>query len=156
MKKRYKKILAKIKAGLENSTYAKKQCLQYICDILRQEVDHYDWVGFYLLSDKITQLLELGPFSGAPTDHTEIPFGKGVCGQVAEKEETMVIQDVQHEDNYLACSLDVKSEIVVPIIKNGKFVGELDIDSHQSAPFGLDDKKFLRKIIKLLLMKNCI
>ncbi|MFA9390188.1 MAG: GAF domain-containing protein [Prolixibacteraceae bacterium] len=123
-----------------------------ICELLKTEVFHYDWVGFYILDEK-AQFLQLGPYIGKTTDHTRIPVGKGVCGQVAESGQTMVVQDVSQMDNYLACSLDVQSEIVVPVIRNKIFVAEIDIDSHSPAPFTNNDIILLEQIaqkIKLL------
>ena len=156
MNEQYRSLLEKIKSDIKNAPEAKRQCLQYICDTLKESIEHYDWVGFYLVSEKIPELLELGPFNGAPTDHTEIPFGEGICGQVAQKKKTVVIQDVRQEENYLACSLNVKSEIVVPIIKDEEFIGEIDIDSHKKAPFGKGDKNFLQQIADILVQKNCL
>ena len=104
--------------------------LQAICELLDNRVAVFDWTGFYLASEKEHRILELGPYVGEPTDHTRIPYGTGICGQAAETLDTFVVQDVSKADNYLACSVDVKSEIVVPIMKNSEFVGELDIDSH--------------------------
>lgn len=104
--------------------------LQKIAELLDREVPEFNWTGFYLSSDEKKRTLELGPFVGEATDHTEIPFGTGICGQAADTLDTFVVQDVSKAENYLACSVDVKSEIVVPIMKNGEFVGELDIDSH--------------------------
>lgn len=118
-----------------------------VCILLKNKVYHYDWVGFYLLIDGA---LKLGDYVGKPTDHTEIAIGKGVCGQVAEKKETIIVQDVSQEDNYIACSIDVQSEIVVPVLKDGLFIAELDIDSHSPAPFSSDDQLFLEKVCKLL------
>ncbi|MCD6330660.1 MAG: GAF domain-containing protein [Thermoplasmata archaeon] len=115
-----------------------------ICKIL-SKIPHYNWVGFYI-ADNEKKELHLSSFVGEPTEHKRIPFGKGICGRVAEEQKTLVIQDVSKENNYLACSLKVKAEIVVPIFKNGEFVAELDIDSHQLAPFGEEDKKFLEKV----------
>jgi L-methionine (R)-S-oxide reductase len=88
----------------------------------------------------------LGPYSGARTDHMLIPVGKGVCGQVAKTKKTMVVQDVTAIDNYLSCNIDVQSEIVVPIMKKGEFVAELDIDSHSPAPFTEKDTCLLTNI----------
>jgi L-methionine (R)-S-oxide reductase len=119
--------------------------LRKTTELLHSEVSHYNWVGFYLLDAQKNELV-LGPFTGASTDHTHIPVGKGICGQVAESKRTMIVQDVTLQDNYLACSLDVQSEIVVPIIKNGHFVAEIDIDSHAFAPFTKHDELFLNKI----------
>ena len=104
--------------------------LRAICELLDSRVDVFDWTGFYLASKDEDRILELGPYVGEPTDHTRIPYGTGICGQAAETLDTFVVQDVSKADNYLACSVDVKSEIVVPIMKNDEFVGELDIDSH--------------------------
>lgn len=104
--------------------------LQQIAELLNREVSEFNWTGFYLSSKTEERMLELGPYVGEPTDHTKIPFGTGICGQAAETLDTFVVQDVSEADNYLACSVDVKSELVVPIMKNGEFVGELDIDSH--------------------------
>ena len=110
---------------------SRNEKLQQISELLDKEVDVFDWTGFYISSETEEEMLELGPFVGEETDHTKIPYGTGICGQAAETFDTFVIQDVTKSDNYLACSADVKSEIVVPIMKNGEFVAELDIDSHE-------------------------
>ena len=120
-----------------------------ICELLKQEVYHYDWVGFYIL-DPVNNELILGPFVGKPTPHTHIAIGKGICGQVAESGQTMVVQDVTQVENYISCGLDVQSEIVVPVLKDGRFVAELDIDSHSPAPFTEEDSEFLNKVCNLL------
>lgn len=124
---------------------SRDEVLLNICELLKKEVYHYDWVGFYIL-DKASQILHLGPYVGKATDHTRIPVGKGVCGQVAENKETMIVQDVSQMDNYIACSLDVQSEIVAPVLKNGTFVAEIDIDSHSAAPFTAADQELLEAI----------
>jgi len=121
-----------------------------ICELLKQEVYHYDWVGFYILDQEKNELV-LGPYVGKPTQHTHIAVGKGICGQVAESGQTMVVQDVTQVENYISCGLDVQSEIVVPVMKDGKFVAELDIDSHSPAPFTPADSEFLREICDLLV-----
>lgn len=108
--------------------------LEQICELLRNEVDHYDWVGFYF-HENDTQTLKLRAFAGEPTDHTTIPFGKGICGQVALSNQNFIVPDVSAQDNYIACSLTVKSEIVIPLFKDGKNIGQIDIDSHQLDPF---------------------
>jgi L-methionine (R)-S-oxide reductase len=120
-----------------------------ICELLKQQVYHYDWVGFYVL-DQAKNELVLGPFAGKPTPHTHIAVGKGICGQVAENCETMVVQDVTQVENYISCGLEVQSEIVVPIMKNGRFVAELDIDSHSPAPFTPVDSEFLARVCELV------
>ncbi len=120
--------------------------LYAVCETLSQTVPHYNWVGFYLVDSTQAQSLALGPFVGAPTEHTHIAFGQGICGQAAATEMTFVIQDVSRETNYLSCSPSVKSEIVVPIFKHGVVVGELDIDSHHLAPFGAEDRALLEAV----------
>ena len=120
-----------------------------ICELLKAEVYHYDWVGFYILDQEKNELV-LGPFVGKPTPHTHIALGKGICGQVAESVKIIMVQDVTQVENYISCGLDVQSEIVVPVIKNGRFVAELDIDSHSPAPFTEEDNDFLTKICDLL------
>jgi L-methionine (R)-S-oxide reductase len=123
------KILAEARNIIDGEG-TRDEKLQQICELLDREVDQFDWTGFYLDVPEEERMLELGPFVGEPTDHTRIPYGTGICGQAAETLETFVVQDVSQADNYLACSVDVKSEIVVPIMKGDTFVGELDIDSH--------------------------
>ena len=85
----------------------------------------------------------MGPYVGAATDHTIIPYGKGICGQVALSNETFVVPDVHDQDNYLSCSIDTKAEIVVPIMKNGENIGQIDIDSHTLNPFTKEDREML-------------
>ncbi|MFP4135805.1 MAG: GAF domain-containing protein [Candidatus Acetothermia bacterium] len=121
------------------------EVLSEVARFLRREVDHYDWVGFYLANER-DKRLTLGPFDGEPTEHTEIDYGEGVCGQAAEKEEVFTVQNVEEESNYLSCSPKVKSEIVVPIFREGAFVGEIDIDSHEAGVFTEEDEDFLRKL----------
>ncbi|MCK5739666.1 GAF domain-containing protein [bacterium] len=127
--------------------------LTQICQILANRVDYYDWGGFYLTDPQKKDELFLGPYVGAPTDHVRIPFGKGICGQAAEAKETVTIQDVTAEKNYLSCSIHVKSEIVVPILRSGSVLGELDIDSHQTGPFSEEDESFLKKICDTIAEK---
>ena len=137
-------VLEKFETNLVQSSHS-ENILKSTAELLRTEIPHYDWVGFYLM-DEQQNVLVLGPFSGKPTEHTHIPVGKGVCGQVAESKQTMIVQDVSQQTNYIACSIDVQSEIVVPILKNGKFVAEIDIDSHAYAPFSNEDEIFLTAI----------
>lgn len=113
-----------------DSNKSRDEKLHEICRLLDSEVGVFDWTGFYLASETEERMLELGPYVGEETDHTRIPYGTGICGQAAETLDTFVVQDVSKAGNYLACSVDVKSEIVVPIMKGDTFVGELDIDSH--------------------------
>jgi GAF domain-containing protein len=124
--------------------------LKAICYLLRRKVPHFHWVGFYLVDPDSPRELVLGPYEGDPTEHVRIPFGSGICGQVAESEETMIVQDVAAESNYLSCSIDVRSEIVVPILADGRFVAQLDIDSHDVSPFTDADRDLLESICTAL------
>ncbi|TET18836.1 GAF domain-containing protein [Candidatus Bathyarchaeota archaeon] len=130
--------------------FDKNAKLEAICKLLKDNVSHYDWAGFYLVDKTRQKELILGPFEGEPTEHVRIQFGRGICGQAAQLKRTFVVQDVSKETNYLSCSLNVKSEIVMPIFKNGKIVGELDIDSHTLSAFTHEDEVFLRKICKIV------
>ena len=126
-----KKVLQQqVKEIVNKKSISRDQKLQDICRMLAENIEVFDWVGFYLVDPEADRELVLGPFVGEPTDHTRIPFGKGICGQAAETNETFVVQDVNEANNYLSCSPLVRAEIVVPVKKNGKFVAELDIDSH--------------------------
>jgi len=113
-----------------------------ICKLLEKHIEHYNWVGFYFRNGNKEELL-LGPYVGAPTDHTIIPFGKGICGQVAVSNKNYVVPDVAAQDNYIACSISVKSEIVIPIFVNGENIGQIDIDSNTPDPFTEADERFL-------------
>ena len=123
--------------------------LQRLATALHAEVDHYDWFGFYLTVPGSRELA-LGPYEGAATDHLRIPFGRGVCGQAAEREETVVVDDVTQEANYLACSVETKSEIVVPIMEGDRVLGEIDIDSHRKNGFDESDREFLEELAGLV------
>ena len=116
-----------------------------ICALLDASFENYNWTGFYKADLKSKTLL-LGTYIGAPTSHTKIPFGKGICGQVAESKKTFLVDDVSQQSNYISCSLSVKSEIVVPILKDHIFVGQIDIDSHAPEAFGIKDQVLLEKI----------
>lgn len=113
-----------------------------VCQLLDTEIDYYNWTGFYFRNGDKEELI-LGPYVGAETDHTVIPFGKGICGQVAVSGETFVVPDVHEQDNYLSCSITTKAEIVVPIFKDDQNIGQIDIDSHQLDPFTKEDEELL-------------
>ncbi len=121
------------------NTYEK---LTKVCELLQNQIDYYDWVGFYF-ANEVERTLHLKAFAGEPTDHTIIPFGKGICGQVAESHQNFVVADVKAQDNYIACSITVKAEIVIPLFKEGKNIGQIDIDSNTADPFTEDDERFL-------------
>jgi L-methionine (R)-S-oxide reductase len=139
-------FLAKKIGEVLKSKVDRDEKLETVCKLLRDNVSYYNWVGFYVVDRKRQKELVLGPFEGEPTEHARIPFGRGICGQAAERRKTFLVQDVSKETNYLSCSANVKSEIVVPIFKNEEVVGELDIDSHALSPFTKEDETFLKKI----------
>jgi GAF domain-containing protein len=119
---------------------------------LDEEVAYYNWTGFYFMNDE-KQQLEIGPYVGAYTDHTVIPYGRGICGQVAVSGKTFEVPDVHAQDNYLACSLATKSEIVVPIYKGENLVGQIDIDSHELDPFTQEDHNLLEAVANFVAQR---
>lgn len=138
-------IISEIELLLDSKTKTLKVKLSEICGVLKTEVSHYDWVGFYF-ANHAKKTLHLGPFAGEETDHTFIPFGKGICGQVAESNETFMVEDVHAQDNYIACSIHVKSEIVIPLFVKDKNVGQIDIDSNTPNAFSSKDETLLKAI----------
>lgn len=127
---------------LNNNEESVENRLSKICQLLHDSVSYYNWVGFYFRNGDKDEL-KLGPYVGEPTDHTIIPFGKGICGQVAVSNENFVVPDVAAQDNYIACSITVKAEIVVPLFLNGENIGQIDIDSNTPDPFTKEDERFL-------------
>tara|TARA_R110000868_G_scaffold213709_2_gene463827 strand:- start:17637 stop:18092 length:456 start_codon:yes stop_codon:yes gene_type:complete len=127
---------------VSNEQLSVNERLLDICKLLQANVTYYNWIGFYFRNGTKKELV-LGPYVGAPTDHTVIPFGKGICGQVAVSNQNFVVPDVTAQDNYIACSITVKAEIVVPIFVKGKNIGQIDIDSNTQNPFSEDDERFL-------------
>jgi len=123
--------------------------LERITRVLTDGWPAFSWVGLYWI-DAARQELLLGPFSGEPTEHVRIPFGRGVCGQVAESGEARVVDDVTRESNYLACSPRVRSEIVVPLEREGTIVAQLDIDSHEPAAFGEEERAFVEAVARIV------
>ena len=128
-----------------------KDSLSFVCEFLQKNVKGYDWVGYYFHNDK--NQLVLKKYFGLKTDHTIIPFGKGICGQTAKSNMHIIVDDVNNEENYISCNINVKSEIVVPLFSNNKNIGQIDIDSNTLSRFTLDDLKFLKKINVLIAKK---
>ncbi len=126
------------------------ELLQQTVDLIRTKLPTYDWVGFYMLDPGDDSMLVLGPFAGAPTPHTRIPVTEGICGAAVAQGETVIVDDVHSDPRYLSCSIETKSEIVVPIRANGAIVGEIDIDSHTAAAFGGADRLFVERCAEIL------
>src|ERR1700730_14507805 len=122
-----------------------KVLMEAVCKLLHDHMLKYNWVGFYMLeAGTEPPILVLEAFVGAMTPHTRIPLNQGICGAAASSGRTIVVDDVAKDPRYLACSLETKSEIVVPVFANGKVVGELDIDSHFPAAFGVEDRELVQ------------
>ena len=145
----YTELTGQVRQIADNQA-TREEKLQAICGLLSDEVDVFDWVGFYLVDPDAERELVLGPYVGEPTDHTRIPFGKGICGQAAETLETFVVQDVSKASNYLSCSIHVKAEIVVPVMKGDTFVAELDIDSHTKDSITEKHREMLEEICTIV------
>lgn len=137
--------------GLARSSTSAEALMEGIVALLREKLARYNWVGFYMLETKADRdILVLGPFKGTMTPHTRIPLNQGICGAAAAGGKTIVVDDVNSDSRYLACSLETKSEIVVPVFVRGRVVGELDIDSHFFAAFGPDDRKLCEHAATIL------
>ena len=135
---------------LAKSAASAEALMKGIVTILHEKLTKYNWVGFYMLEKTGGDMLVLGPFKGTMTPHTRIPLNQGICGAAASSGKTVIVDDVNSDSRYLACSLETKSEIVVPVFVNGKVAGELDIDSHFLAAFGPEDRKLCEHASTLL------
>ena len=119
-------------------------------------LDTYNWSGIYRLEG---DTLVLDEYVGAATDHTHIPVGRGVCGTAVAERANQVIEDVRELDNYLACSTQTRSELVVLIYKNGivrsdgEIIGQIDIDGHQVGAFDASDEKLLTEMAAVLAQR---
>jgi len=118
--------------------------------VIAGRLSYYNWVGFYMLDPGDKNVLVLGPFRGAQTEHVRIPVTEGICGAAVAQGQTVIVEDVCGDPRYLACSIETRSEIVVPIRANGKIVGEIDIDSHKLNAFGAEDRAFLENCAEVL------
>jgi len=140
------KLLQDIRKVL-NGPQSLQETLRRVVQLLHGSFDHFDWTGIYLLRGDI---LELSEYLGAPTVHTRIPVGEGICGAAVREKAVLNVPDVSADERYLACSVETKSELVVPIMKGRKIWGEIDIDSHTPAAFGKEDEDFLAAVADLL------
>ena len=129
--------------------HSTEEKLKEIVQLVNTNYPKCIWVGFYFMNHA-TQTLHLGPYIGTLTEHTIIPFGKGICGQVAESGETYIADNVQEESNYIACSMGVQSEIVVPVYDGETLVAQLDIDSNTLQAFTQIDRDFLEEVCGLI------
>lgn len=137
--------IAKLKDIIHTQNNSLREKLQRVCQYVHDNEEKYTWVGFYFMNNA-QRTLHLGPYVGLPTEHHIIPYGKGICGQVAESGQYFLSNNVADEDNYIACSMDVKSEIVVPLYLNNTLVAQLDIDSNLPDAFNESDTKNLESL----------
>jgi L-methionine (R)-S-oxide reductase len=121
--------------------------MEGVVEVLKQHVRDYTWVGIYLLEGNE---LVLGPYRGKPSPHTRIPLGRGICGAAATEKATIVVDDVNADPRYLACSMETKSEIVVPIMRGQDVIGEIDIDSDRKAAFTHADRELLERVALMI------
>jgi L-methionine (R)-S-oxide reductase len=140
----YNEVLDAVRSAIDR---APAEAMELTVRLLAAEVPAYTWVGIYLLDGNE---LVLGPFVGKPSPHTRIPLGRGICGAAAAEKVTIIVDDVNADPRYLACSIETKSEIVVPIMDGGEVLGEIDIDSDQRATFSQADRVFLEQVAELL------
>ncbi|MGD1021534.1 MAG: GAF domain-containing protein [Candidatus Sulfotelmatobacter sp.] len=138
-------------AALASAVPAAKVFMQAVCKLLHERMLKYNWVGFYMLEPGAQPpMLVLETFVGAMTPHTRIPLNQGICGAAASSGKTVVVDDVSKDSRYLACSLETKSEIVVPVFIKGEVAGELDIDSHFPAAFAAEDQRLVQYCAELV------
>jgi L-methionine (R)-S-oxide reductase len=146
MTERHEAALKAVREGLAEEPDAHR-AMQITVEQLAKHLPDYTWTGIYVLEGNE---LCLGPYVGKPSPHTRIPLGRGICGAAATAKATIVVDDVHADPRYLACSLDTQSEIVVPIIRFGTVLGEIDIYSDQRAAFGPEDRQLLERTATLL------
>lgn len=142
-------VLASVRTAVLAET-DRQRAMERAVAILKRDMPNCTWVGIYLLEN---HELVLGPFLGKPSPHTRIPLGRGICGAAATGKATIVVDDVNTDPRYLACSIETKSEIVVPIMSGDRVLGEIDIDSDRRAAFGPDDRRLLESVASLLASK---
>jgi L-methionine (R)-S-oxide reductase len=123
---------------------------QSMVEAMAQRIADYNWTGFYMLDPDDSATLELGPFVGAPTPHVRIPVTQGICGAAVESGETVIVDDVASDPRYLSCSIETRSEIVVPVYAHGSVAGEIDIDSHNPGAFTEGDRIFLEAVAQIV------
>jgi L-methionine (R)-S-oxide reductase len=142
----YEVVEAEIASAVAGATDA-RAAMAAAVELLKARLPHYTWAGIYLLEG---DELVLGPFVGKPSPHTRIPLGRGICGAAATEKQTIVVDDVNADPRYLACSIETRSEIVVPILQGSAVLGELDIDSDAPAAFGTADRQLLESVALML------
>lgn len=126
------------------------EAMTRLVSILKTRIPHYAWVGVYVREGED---LVLGPYLGKPSPHLRIPIGQGICGAAAAAKQTIIVDDVNADSRYLACSVETQSEIVVPVMRGSDVLAEIDIDSDAPAAFGRNDQELLEAAAALLAEK---
>jgi L-methionine (R)-S-oxide reductase len=142
----HEETLKKIESLLAKETDGTR-AMETVVRVLKRNHPDYTWVGIYLLYGNE---LVLGPYEGKPSPHTRIPLGRGICGAAAAEKQTIIVDDVNADPRYLACSVETRSEIVTPIMLDGDVLGEIDVDSDRHAAFGPKDRELLEAVAALL------
>ena len=145
----FETLLKEVADSLRTATTS-ESALESVVNILSSGVEYFTWTGFYLVDG---DELQVGPYVGKTTPHTRIKIGEGICGAAAKTGETIIVADVNSDPRYLACSLETKSEIVVPLMDGDKCLGEIDIDSDSKAAFTEADGEFLERVAALVTKK---
>ena len=145
----YDDVRESLRLTIEHAASA-EEAMRETVNVLKDQMPDYSWVGIYLLEG---DELVLGPFLGKPSPHTRIPLHQGICGAAASHKATIVVDDVDADPRYLACSLETRSEIVVPILRGSEVLGEIDIDSDKKAAFGAADRELLESVAEILARK---
>jgi len=146
----YDDVLSGVRAAVARAP-SYPEALSQAVNVLKDQMPDYSWVGIYVLEG---QELILGPYRGKPSPHTRIPLNQGICGAAASAGETIIVDDVDADPRYLACSLETRSEIVVPIMRGTDVLGEIDIDSDKKAAFGPADRELLEAVAAVLARKS--
>ena len=145
----YSEILAEIRTFAAQAAHL-AALQQFTVELIDRRLPLYNWTGFYMLDPADPEVLVLGPYVGAPTEHIRIPVTQGICGAAVAQGQTIIIDDVHSDPRYLACSLETRSEIVAPIRAFGRIVGEIDIDRHQASAFSPADRAFLEQCAEII------
>ena len=148
----YQQLAEELNA-LADAAESVEDLMSIIVGRLQERLPHFNWVGFYMIEKgRLGEdpMLVLGPYVGAETPHKRIPLNQGICGAAVSSGQTVVVDDVNADPRYLACSIETKSEIVAPVFVKGKVVGELDIDSHTPAAFTDEDRKLVEHCAALV------
>jgi GAF domain-containing protein len=147
--KKRQKLIVDVTVGIADKT-TETDVLKAAIELIDEFSEGFDWTGFYMMRGDV---LEVGPYVGPETPHTSIPLNRGICGAAATKKHTVVVDDVNADPMFLACSLTTRSEIVVPLMDGERCLGEIDIDSNQPSFFTDDDREMLEQVATVVVAR---